>query len=296
MSQTFEGVPPRLPPAPDIPGNVTPDQLMASIPSDNKSAPNVQAEVARATRTDMPVIEEAPLGTVHLPAGWISPEGLLVREAIVRELNGFDEERLSRLGMTENPAEYVTEMLALGVEDLGGERPSKDVLRELLIGDRDALWLGIRIATYGRELEYKLDCTQCENESVATIDLYDDVPVKEMDDPLKREFDVELRHGVAKLVLLNGFAQEKFSKNLGKKTQAEINTIMLANSVIAINDVRTKGEDSVRRLGSQDRATLMDFIVEHQPGPQLSEEIIVHCATCNAPFPIILSQASMFRF
>ena len=108
---------------------------------------------------------------------------------------------------------------------------------------------------------------------------------------------MELRRGVAKLRLLNGYAQEKFSVNLAKKTQAEVNTSMLANSVLSINGIPTQGrEDAVRRLSSSDRGTLLDFMVETQPGPQLSTEIEAHCIKCNTAYPIFLAQGALFRF
>ena len=312
MSQTDTvGALPHLPPAPDVPGPFSADDLMpVGTPvvgppegiGPAKTTAQVEQEMSKVAGMPEPELGEAPSGLVHLPGGWLRSDGELVRTAFVRELNGFDEERLSRLDRIENPATYITEMLVLGVEDLGGEKPTKDDIRSLLLGDRDALWLGIRIATYGPDVEYKLVCTECDTddkptESMVTIDLTEDVPVKELEDPQKQVYEVELRHGVAKVKLLDGYAQEKFSVNLGKKTQAEINTIMLANSVTEINGISTRGkEDAVRALSSQDRGTIMDFIVETQPGPELGSEIEVHCAKCDAEYPIILAPASLFRF
>jgi hypothetical protein len=257
----------------------------------------VAQEMARAGGPpEPPQLDEAPPGLVYLPGGLVR-DGELVVTAVVRELNGFDEERLSRLLAADNPAVYVTEMLALAVEDLGGQAPAKEDLRSLLIGDRDALWLGIRIVTYGADVEYTLKCNECDETSVVTIDLNEDIPVRKLDDPLKRDYEVELRHGVAKVKLLDGVAQEKFSTALGKKTQAEINSIMLANSVLSINGIPTKGkEDAVRALSSQDRGTIMDFIIETQPGPQLGTEIEAHCSKCDAAYPIVLSPGALFRF
>lgn len=319
MSQTdVEAL--RLPPAPDIPGPHSPEDFMpahvntyrppqppdpesmAPLPLPGPAGPaltteQVAQQVAQASGpAEPPTLDEAPPGLVYLPGGFVR-DGELVVTAVVRELNGFDEERLSRLLAADNPAVYVTEMLSLAVEDLGGQKPSKEEIRSLLIGDRDQLWLGIRIATYGPEVEYTLTCADCDEKSLVTVDLNDDIPVRKLDDPLKREYEVELRNGVAKVKLLDGVAQEKYSTNLGKKTQAEINTIMLANSVLSINGLPTKGkEDAVRALSSQDRGTIMDFVIETQPGPQLGTEIEAHCSKCDAEYPIVLSPGSLFRF
>lgn len=323
MSQT-EVLSQPLPPAPDVPGPHTPEDFRpagvsmrvapgfegapapqeGTLPPDigpAKTTSQVEQEMNRASVTPVPTLDEAPSGLVYLPGGYLKNGETLITRATVRELNGFDEERLARLVMSDNPAIYVTELLSLGVETLGDEQPTKEDLRALLIGDRDALWLGIRIASYGSDVEYKLECVECVTDdkptmSEVTIDLIDDIPVKRLEDPMKQTYEVELRNGVAKVKLLDGYAQEKSSADLGKKTQAEINTIMLANSVIEVNGIRTRGEDDVRRLSSKDRGTIMDFIVETQPGPQIGTEIEVHCAKCDAAYPIVLSPPSLFRF
>jgi hypothetical protein len=55
-------------------------------------------------------------------------------------------------------------------------------------------------------------------------------------------------------------------------------------------------DEDVRRLSAADRGTLVDFIAEHQPGPQLNKEIEVFCATCGEKYPILLGLPNLFRF
>jgi hypothetical protein len=257
----------------------------------------VGSAIAKATATPPPSMDDPSFTTVELPAGWISPDGLLVQTARVRELNGYDEEKMSRVPPG-NTATYVTELLALGVEDLGGQKPSKKTLQGLLIGDRDALVLGVRQATYGNEVEFKLKCTECDTDSVINVLIDEDVPVIKLEDPLKRTFDVKLRNGeFAKVTLLTGAAQEAYSEGIEKKTNAEINTVMLAKSVVAINGMPVGGRnEDVLRLSSADRGTLTDFIAEHQPGPQLNKEIPVPCAVCGKEYPVFLGLPNLFRF
>jgi hypothetical protein len=272
-----------------IPPGMDPSQMTADA---------VGQVIEKATATPVPKMPDEGWTKVDLPAGYLTPEDLLVKEAFVRELNGYDEERLSRVDLGKNTAVYVTELLSLGVESLGGEKPSKDIIRRLLIGDREALVLGIRQATYGNEVDFKLSCAACEKDSSVIIFIDKDVPVTTLDDPLKREFDVPLRNGgTAKVRLLDGTAQEAFSEGLGKKTTPEINTIMLARSVIAVNGRPVMSrEDDVRQLSSADRSTLAQFIAEHQPGPQLNEGVEVPCATCGEKYPILLGLNNLFRF
>lgn len=253
------------------------------------------AAVNASTLSTPPVLQEfGPLG-VELPGGYINLNNELVTSATVRELNGFDEERMSRTDRDKNGAVYITELLSLAVEELDGSKPSKDVIRKLLIGDRDALVLGIRKASYGSHLQFKLTCDACGNESDVDIDIDEDVPVKKLEDPHIRTYDVELRDGMASVALLNGAAAEAFSENITKRTTAEVNSIMLAKSVFSINGINTFGsEDAVRALSSADRATLVQFIWDKQPGPQF-QAIPVLCATCGEEYPITLGLSDLFR-
>ena len=302
MSQTdvsgtqFLNTPPILPP---FPGDSSDRPSMPSPPGvpGPMDTGAVAGLIGKATATDPPTMIDASDVEVELPAGWITPEGLLVSTARVRELNGYDEERLARVDMQKNVAKYVTELLELGVEDLGGQKPTKEVLQGLLIGDRDALILGIRRATYGNEVEFKLSCSVCGNDSEVNVELDIDVKITKLDDPLVRVFDVPLRREKsAKVVLLNGVTQEAFSDGIGKKTQAEVNTIMLSKSVVEIDGVPTLGkENAARALSAADRDTIMTFIAEHQPGPQL-KDIQVACATCGEEYPVSLGLPNLFRF
>lgn len=277
---------PEMPPGMGMPGMPGPDLSVAGV----------GRAIAAASEEPIPEISKLESCTVDLPAGLITQSGALVETATVRELNGYDEERLSRVDMDKNVAAYVTELLFLGVEELNGEKPSKETLRGLLIGDRDALVLGIRRATYGNGVDFNLDCVACGNKSEVEVELDKDVPVVKLDDRYKRTFMVPLRHGEAEVTLINGDAQEALGASIDRKTPAEVNTLMLSKSVIKINGVPTMSQlDAIKALSAADRATLSDFMNDHQPGPQF-KEILVPCATCGAEYPVSLGLSNLFRF
>jgi hypothetical protein len=269
-------------------------------PPSEMSPPSMDQATAllgKALETEVPLIEEVTVSTVELPAGYISSDGVLHQTAEVRELNGYAEEKLSRLSAENNTASYVTELLLAGVVRIGDENTTREMLKSLLIGDRDALVIAIRQVTYGNNLEFKLTCTSCKEASDVVIELDKDIEVRPLEDPMQRVFTVELRNGrTAKVGLLNGVAQEAFTKNFDKKTTAEINTAMLAKSVIEVNGLPVRGnEDTVRALSTADRTTLIEFIANNQPGPQF-KEIEVPCANCGAEYPISLGLSDLFRF
>jgi hypothetical protein len=180
-----------------------------------------QAAIAKATSDPHPEIEPSPDSIVDLPAGWLVPDGV-VQTARVRELTGYDEEQLARIPRAKNVPAYVTEMLALGVEDLGGQKPTKDMIRAMLIGDREALLLGIRRVTYGNEVQFKLNCESCGTESDVDVLLDSDVEIRKLDDPKVREWDVPLKHGTARIQLMTGLMQEALGESLGKKTAPKV--------------------------------------------------------------------------
>ena len=93
--------------------------------------------------------EIPPNDLVDLPGGIIRAD--VIRTAVVRELTGKDEEALARASQSLNPFHFVNTLLECGVVRFGQEDESetRQLLKEALIGDRDALILGIRRATYG---------------------------------------------------------------------------------------------------------------------------------------------------
>jgi hypothetical protein len=283
--------PPRLPPMPGMPP-LPPDGFPSNGPPTQAA---VQEAIARVTSTAAPEIEGTST-VVELPGGLMTPDGRLIDKAIVRELNGYDEEYLARLDMQKNVAVFVTELLMRGVVELDGEKPTKDLLLSLLVGDRDALVLGVRKATYGKTVEFQIHCAVCDTDSDVVVDLDEDVKVRKLKDPLTRVFDVELRKGRARVILLTGAAQERFSENISVKTRPEIDTLLLSRSVIELNGMPVNGNiEVVKSLIGADRVKLTDFIISRQCGPKF-DEIPVPCATCGREYPISLGIPNLFRF
>lgn len=292
-SPQFLNDPPMMPSSQSALGAFFPSS--STPPSDFGAMQAAEAAFKRVAQMEVPVIESSSETTVELPAGWLAPNGMLVKTARVRELNGFDEEKLARLNATKNPGVFVTELLLVGVEELGGDKPTRQQLQSLLIGDRDALLLGVRRATYGSDVEFTLDCEGCNEKSTVTVDITTDVEVVKLDDPLLRVFSVDLRHGSARVQLMNGVVQESVGDLPSTSTMPELNTLLLQKCVIELNGVPISSGDDIRNLSASDRATLVDFITEHAPGPKLGE-VKIPCATCGREYPAPLHIGNLFRF
>ena len=267
---------------------------------DNARPVNLGQMLEQASSTAAPDIDPAPSLDVELICGYIDPGSeALLKQARVRELNGYDEEFMSRRDPAKNPAIYITDLLERGVESIGGVKPSRVVIQQLLAGDRNQLLLAIRKAAYGPEVKFTLtECETCGQGSdiIINIDDPEDVPVIEMPDPLVRAFDVPLRHGTARVTLVNGRIQEAYSENIDKRTPSEMNTVLLSKAVVSIGGLPTNGqEEPIRSLAVADRETLVDFTNDHQYGPQI-KEIRVPCSTCGREYPVLLGLGNLFRF
>lgn len=239
------------------------------------------AKLQASMKSDFPIIEPGRDNLVNLPGGF-RRKGEVVRRATVRELTGEDEELLAKASRSGNLYHFIDTMLNCGVEDI-----DKDTLSTMLVGDRDALLVGIRAATFGQEIEYAFECPFCKGETELEFDV-NDIPVKKLDDPeADMEFEVELkRDRKAHVRLANGADQSAvFEKD--NLTVPERDSILLSRCVLSIEDKDGTSTNiaafpsAVRKLSVPDRKKLLEAIVSRQPGPQMDQIKFEHEACGN---------------
>jgi hypothetical protein len=238
------------------------------------------------------VIPSLPDTTVTLAAGLIDPfENTVSTTAEVRELNGADEEAIAKLS---DPGKALLAILERATVSIGDQPATKQLLGSLLAGDREALLLAIRKATFGSEVEVSTVCDKCPELQTFKIDLNKDVEVKKLEDPIRdRRFTVELKAGLAKVNLPTGDVQTQII-NATDKNSAELDTMLLAACVTEIGDQPVLSPNRIRTLGITDRRLLLDEIAQRNPGPQLSE-IKKACGTCGQEVYLPLTLAELFR-
>ena len=238
------------------------------------------------------VLPSLPETEVKLPAGFIDPfEGVIHTTAEVRELTGADEEAIVKIS---DPGKALLAILERATVSIGGQPATKDMLGILLAGDREALLLAIRKATFGAELEVSTVCDKCPELQTFKIDLDADVETKELSDPINdRRFTVDLKAGLAKVNLPSGDVQTKLI-NATDKNSAELDTLLLTSCVVEIADQPILSATRIRNLGINDRRTLLEEIAKRNPGPQLSE-IKKACKNCGQEVSLPLTLAELFR-
>lgn len=269
------------------PGALTPDHVNDSL-----------ARMLEEARPDVPVIDDPPAGTVELLWG-IERDGVRYRTAIVRELNGGDEESLARLpvGNVNYNVMVVDLHLRCGVVQIGAIDITKDreALGELLIFDRDILFKEILVTTYGKQRTYRdVLCPTCG----FAVDLYVDVDgVVEIRN--EREFDsdrfvVELRDGTQVLMhYVSGHDQlGVFQSTTRALNTPEANSAFLAACVEKVDGKAVPDPQKwSRELGAADRSLIVEALLAI---PSIGfKEVEVPCEKCGERLPTNITWADL---
>jgi len=259
----------------------------------------MQAELRAAKERvagPVPIMGEAPDVTLRLPRG-LFDDGSWHREVTVRELTGADEEVLAKV--PDQLAFFIT-VIALGVESIGtigfdsmsvAER--KDALGELLLGERDMLFMRIAQASFGDHKDLGFTCNLCQTEQEITLILSEDFKPRQVDD-IKDVYSFTTSKGdVLDYRPAIGSDQEEALSRKGA-TLAEQNTTMLSRCITKRNGELIPDPISfVRNLSIRDRQTLLGKLVECQPSIELV--VKTNCAACGGEQSIALGWQDIFR-
>jgi hypothetical protein len=184
--------------------------------------------------------------------------------------------------------DYFDGVIALGTVKVGeldlsplplGER--QGLLRQLLVCERDAVYLNVAKATYGDTRTYPITCNLCKREQDLTVSITDDFKVDEVakstdvrnfKHTTSKGFEVEVR-------LATGSDQLEVLKKDGI-TVAEMNTIMLSNCIVSVNGGMVVDPPAfARELPMRDRQALAAELVKRQPSIDL--DIKYTCIGCQ---------------
>jgi hypothetical protein len=263
--------------------------------ADNPSLANGlinQAMSAQATTTEPATIIPPSDTLVHLPGGYISDAGEVIKTAEVRELTGRDEEIIAKSG---NPGRVFSAILGRGVVSVGNIKATEAVLDNLLAGDRDALMLGIYKATFGNTATVNSFCAGCNEPVEVEVNVDEDIKSKVLVDPkTDRTFTVSSRKHEYLVTLPNGAVQREISTSLDK-SMAELTTILLQGTVLEIDGRSVLSPQQVLNMGVTDRRDVAEAIAERASGPKF-EDTTVACQTCGGEVEVPISLGTLFRF
>lgn len=228
---------------------------------------------------------------VELPGGYINDAGEVIRTAEVREINGRDEEAISR---ATTPAKALLTILQRCTVKIGDEKVTEKLLDNLLSGDRDTLLLAILKVTFGSTPKVLSYCAGCEEVKEVLVDINTDIKFKMLTNPAEEAvFTVEGKAGDIVVKLPNGVAQKALINN-SDKTAAELATVLLENTVISIAGSPVLSKLQVQNLSVVDRRNVIDAINEKNFGPQF-EVMKTKCPDCEGEVSVPVTLDSLFR-
>jgi hypothetical protein len=226
---------------------------------------------------------------VDLPGGTII-DGEVVKTAVVRELNGRDEEAIIR---ADSSARMFSIVVNRATVSLGETKATDELLDRLLVGDRDALLLGIYRATFGDTAELSGYCEGCSEYKTVEVNVVEDIKHKILPDARETDFFVQGKNKEFRVSLPTGLVQKKILAN-PEATMAETLTTLLEQTVTQIDGKPVFSKSQIQALGLVDRRAIADEIADRNPGPQF-DPIKVTCPDCESEVQVPISLGSLFR-
>lgn len=248
----------------------------------------------------VPQIGEPPGDLVRLPGG-LARNGTVTRTAVIRELTGEHEEALAKALRARSVVHFLDTLLSCGTVKVGSDPATPALLKDLLIGDRDEIALGIRTATYGDTIDIdEWECPRCGGKTDLSFSLADDIERTRLSDPAEETvFEVPLRReGRARVRLPTGADQEAtFADDTW--TTAQRNTVLLSRCVQSVTrDGRehqmVAAPSLARTMPAADRQAIIREIARRQPGPRYGQVEFRH-EECGQAVTLALGLADLFR-
>lgn len=258
------------------------------------------AAIAAALSEAEPAVPAPPGDTVRLPGGLVHA-GTTYRDAVIRELTGADEEALSRAVASGSAFRFADVLITRGTVSVGDLPASPDLLRRLLVADRDELALAIRAAAYGDTVTIESwQCPACRRLVDVSFSLKDDIERRPLDDPAAgAAFTVTCRGATAKARLPTGADQEYLAAD-GDFTAGQRNSRLLSRITETWTSADGKeyyvpaSPSSVLDMPLTLRQEVIRQAAERQPGPRYNQVRFTH-EECRNEVILALGLQDLFR-
>lgn len=256
-----------------------------------KVVDQIEQETYRTLDDEIEIAEDGYVHDVPLLAGYTDKNGVHHDTFTYREMNGKDEEAISKAEVRQNGAKMVNVLVERCVVAIGtltkkecGAEWGK-IVREMLGGDLDYMAFKIRELSKGKEVEFTHKCPNCGTK-LTTIVNTDEFEIKPFMGSYAVEFSLPRGYRDAKgelhkegmMRIPNGFDREivtpLFKKNVSTATT------MLLTRLISFNDGAFISQSLVNEMSLRDRDILEKIIKENAFGIDTTVEIT--CSTCGA--------------
>lgn len=256
----------------------------------DKVVSQIEDENTRSLNDEVEVSEDGYVHDVPMLAGYVDKDGVLHTTFTYREMNGKDEEAISKADVRSNGAKMVNVLVERCVVQIGTLTKKEcgarwgTIIRELLGGDLDYMAFKIRELSKGKEVEFQHKCPNCGTKLTTNVST-DEFQIKPYMSQSAIDFTLvrgykdgrgEIhKEGVIRLP--NGFDREIVTP-LFKKNPSTAMTMMLTR-LIAFNDGALVTQNNVNEMTLRDREILEKIIKENTFGIDTNIEIV--CSSCG---------------
>ena len=242
-----------------------------------------------------------------LPGGYLDAHGTCHRHVSLRALSGREEEVVRQAAARQwSQAVLVTALLSRCVERVGPCRSSRQLVRELTVGDRDYLMVQLRRMTVGDRVHAVLRCPQRQCGKRMDVDFaLDDLPVEQR--CVVATYEAVLPESAAfldehgrpqcklRFRLPCGGDLEAVTEGWNASVPGDeerLVTQLLARCLLQLGEVTTVTLDEVARLPETTRLALEREI--EQRSPRVHQEIEARCPECGNAFTAAFDATAFF--
>ena len=257
----------------------------------DKVVSQIENENIRNLNDEIEVSEDGYVHDVPMLAGYVDKDGVLHTTFTYREMNGKDEEAISKADVRQNGAKMVNVLVERCVVAIGTLTKKEcgarwgTIVRELLGGDLDYMAFKIRELSKGKEVEFTHKCPNCGSK-LTTIVSTDEFNIKPymgqsvIDFTLARGYKDGKKeiHKEGVIRLPNGFDREIVTP-LFKKNVSTAMTMMLTR-LISFNDGALVTQNLVNEMTLRDRDILEKIIKENTFGVDTTLDNLT-CSNCG---------------
>ena len=223
-----------------------------------------------------------------LPGGYLDEHGVCHRAGVLRALTGREEEWALSLSADSTQAFVVTELLSRCVQEIGQYPATRDMIRSLLVGDRDYLLLKLCQISLGNRVQVVLACPDSTCGSRMDVDFeLDRIPIERRE--LQPFYQMRINDNDISFRLPRGEDQEAASAwaNVGNGCEMEeIEARVFARCLISTDAGQPMDIDS----------SLRDAVEQEMErlSPKVEFGIDAVCPECVQPFSASFDPASFF--
>lgn len=247
------------------------------------------------------VAPEAQTYTFELLAGYVDSDGVTHKDFTIREINGRDEEAISRGDIKGNKCRAASILLSrvcsqigtLTPKSVGGKSEWEKVIKNLYVGDQDYMILKLREISVGEPIEVTHQCPNksCNRKLTTIIDL-DDIDIIPFKGIRSIEFELPSGYVDSKGVHKNGHISlptgldREILAPVVTNNVAKAETLMLTR-LCKFDDNTPITDDVMASLSLRDRKYLQKILNDNLFG--VNTLVDISCPDCGTEFTASLN-------